>query len=136
MPMAYNTLVGFLGSTLSAGQQQRLLLARALYARPAVLLLDEATSHLDLEREKAVAAALRSLAMTRVIVAHRPETVAAADRIVRLEAGRLVPAGKHPGITAERRQGAALKSDALPSFDSALRLSSSAERDVLANLGC
>jgi ATP-binding cassette subfamily B protein RaxB len=93
LPMAYNTLVGFLGSTLSAGQQQRLLLARALYARPAVLLLDEATSHLDLEREKAVAAALRRLAMTRIIVAHRPETVAAADRVVRLEAGRIVPFG-------------------------------------------
>jgi ATP-binding cassette subfamily B protein RaxB len=118
LPMAYNTLVGFLGSTLSAGQQQRLLLARALYARPAVLLLDEATSHLDLEREKAVAAALRRLAMTRIIVAHRPETVAAADRIVRLEAGRIV------------RFGAGARSDfgRLPAV--------TVPDNVLVNLGC
>jgi ATP-binding cassette subfamily B protein RaxB len=118
LPMAYNTLVGFLGTTLSAGQQQRLLLARALYARPAVLLLDEATSHLDLEREKAVAAALRGLAMTRIIVAHRPETVAAADRVVRLEQGRLVPARGAP--SADFRQ--------LPA--------AGAHDDVLLNLGC
>jgi ATP-binding cassette subfamily B protein RaxB len=99
LPMAYNTLVGFLGSTLSGGQQQRLLLARALYARPAVLVLDEATSHLDVARETAVATALRRLAMTRIIVAHRPETVAMADRVLRLAGGRLVPEpldGKRP----------------------------------------
>jgi ATP-binding cassette subfamily B protein RaxB len=118
LPMAYNTLVGFLGSTLSAGQQQRLLLARALYARPSVLLLDEATSHLDLEREKAVAAALRGLAMTRIIVAHRPETVAAADRVLRLEAGRVVAVGA--AARADLRH--------LPS--------AAVEDNVLVNLGC
>jgi ATP-binding cassette, subfamily B, bacterial CvaB/MchF/RaxB len=90
LPMAYNTLVGFMGSTLSAGQQQRILLARALYARPAVLILDEATSHLDARREAAIAAAVAQLGMTRIIVAHRRETLAAADRIVRLDAGRIV----------------------------------------------
>jgi ATP-binding cassette subfamily B protein RaxB len=93
LPMAYNTLVGFMGSTLSAGQQQRVLLARALYARPAVLILDEATSHLDAEREAAIAAAVAALGMTRIIVAHRRETLAAADRTVRLEAGRIVADG-------------------------------------------
>jgi ATP-binding cassette subfamily B protein RaxB len=77
---------------LSAGQQQRVLLARALYARPAVLVLDEATSHLDVGREAEVAAAIRGLAMTRIIVAHRRETVATADRVVVLEGGRLAPA--------------------------------------------
>jgi ATP-binding cassette subfamily B protein RaxB len=118
LPMAYNTLVGFLGSTLSAGQQQRLLLARALYARPAVLLLDEATSHLDLEREKAVTGALRRLAMTRIIVAHRPETVAAADRVVRLEAGRIVAFG------ARARTG-------VPDLPSV-----TVPDNVLVNLGC
>jgi ATP-binding cassette subfamily B protein RaxB len=92
LPMAYNTLVGFMGSTLSAGQQQRILLARALYAEPAVLILDEATSHLDAQRESAIAAAVARLGMTRIIVAHRRETLAAADRVVRLEAGRIVTA--------------------------------------------
>ena len=90
LPMAYNTLVGFMGSTLSAGQQQRILLARALYARPSILILDEATSHLDVHRETAVCAALGKLAITRIIVAHRPQTAAAADRIVALHLGKLV----------------------------------------------
>jgi ATP-binding cassette subfamily B protein RaxB len=101
LPMAYNTLVGFMGSTLSAGQQQRILLARALYARPAVLILDEATSHLDAQREAAIAAAVAALGMTRIIVAHRRETLAAADRIVRLEAGRTmadVAPATRPGV--------------------------------------
>jgi ATP-binding cassette subfamily B protein RaxB len=96
LPMAYNTLIGFMGSTLSAGQQQRILLARALYAGPGVLILDEATSHLDAEREAAIAAAVARLGMTRIIVAHRRETLAAADRVVRLEAGRVVAAGDAP----------------------------------------
>jgi len=92
LPMAYNTLVGFMGTTLSAGQQQRVLLARALYARPSILVLDEATSHLDTQREAVIGVCLARLKMTRIIVAHRPETVAAADRVVRLEAGRIVRA--------------------------------------------
>jgi len=89
LPMAYNTLVGFMGSTLSAGQQQRILLARALYAQPSVLVLDEATSHLDAPREAAIAAAVAQLGMTRIVAAHRRETLAAANRIVRLEGGRI-----------------------------------------------
>jgi len=55
-----------------------------------VLLLDEATSHLDIRREAAVCAALRNLSITRVIVAHRPQTAATADRILILHSGRLV----------------------------------------------
>lgn len=90
LPMAYNTFVGYLGSMLSAGQQQRILLARALYRRPAVLILDEATSHLDVKREIVVSSAIRALHVTRIIVAHRPQTVATADRIVTLEGGRIV----------------------------------------------
>jgi ATP-binding cassette subfamily B protein RaxB len=89
LPMAYNTLVGFMGATLSAGPQQRVLLARALYARPSILILDEATSHLDTQRESLIGLCLARLKMTRIVVAHRPETVAAADRVVRLEAGRI-----------------------------------------------
>jgi ATP-binding cassette subfamily B protein RaxB len=102
--MAYNTLVGFMGTTLSAGQQQRILLARALYAGPAVLILDEATSHLDAQREAAIAAAVAQLGMTRIIAAHRRETLAAADRVVRLDGGRIVASApgprREPGVHA------------------------------------
>ncbi len=89
MPMGYNTLVGDMGTVLSGGQKQRVLLARALYKRPSILLLDEATSHLDLERERAVNTAIRDLKVTRIIVAHRPETIASADRILVLVHGRI-----------------------------------------------
>jgi ATP-binding cassette subfamily B protein RaxB len=68
-----------MGSTLSGGQRQRVILARALYRRPEILFLDEATSALDEPTEAVIAAALRDLKMTRVIVAHRPATVAHAD---------------------------------------------------------
>jgi ATP-binding cassette subfamily B protein RaxB len=89
MPMGYHTLIGEMGGSLSGGQKQRLLLARALYKRPRVLLLDEATSALDVERERVVNANIRKLELTRVIVAHRPETVASAGRVVVLNDGRV-----------------------------------------------
>jgi ATP-binding cassette subfamily B protein RaxB len=89
MPMGYQTLVGDLGSGLSGGQKQRLLLARALYRGPRILALDEATSHLDVERERAVAANLAQLPVTRLLIAHRPDTIAGAQRVVVLEGGRL-----------------------------------------------
>jgi len=87
LPMGYYTLIGDMGTTLSGGQKQRVLLARALYKRPAILFLDEATSALDVERERLVNHAVRQLQLTRVIVAHRPETIASADRVVALDAG-------------------------------------------------
>jgi ATP-binding cassette, subfamily B, bacterial CvaB/MchF/RaxB len=90
MPMGYNTLVGDMGTVLSGGQKQRVLLARALYKRPKILVLDEATSHLDLQREQQVNAAVSTLKMTRVIVAHRPETIASASRVVVLDGGKVV----------------------------------------------
>ena len=94
MPMGYHTLIGDMGTVLSGGQKQRVLLARALYKMPKILLLDEATSHLDLAREKRVSEAIRHLKITRVIVAHRPETIATADRAFTLdpEMRRLSPA--------------------------------------------
>lgn len=90
MPMAFNTLVGDIGSGLSGGQKQRILLARALYKNPKLLVLDEATSHLDTHNEQAVNAAIRKIPLTRVIVAHRPETIAMAQRVVVLRQGNIV----------------------------------------------
>lgn len=90
MPMGYHSLIGDMGSSLSGGQRQRILMARALYRRPMLLILDEATSHLDVERERLVNAAVSALALTRIIVAHRPETIASADRVLVMEAGRIV----------------------------------------------
>ncbi|MGZ5617491.1 MAG: peptidase domain-containing ABC transporter [Usitatibacter sp.] len=89
MPMGYNTLIGDMGAAISGGQKQRILLARALYKRPRILFLDEATSHLDVANERAVNIAMRDLGITRIIVAHRPETIAIARRVVVLQAGKV-----------------------------------------------
>jgi ATP-binding cassette subfamily B protein RaxB len=89
MPMGYNTLIGDMGAALSGGQKQRILLARALYKQPRILFLDEATSALDVQKERAVNDAVRSLKLTRIIIAHRPETIASADRVVVLQGGRV-----------------------------------------------
>lgn len=89
MPMGYHSLIGDMGSSLSGGQKQRVILARALYRQPKILFLDEATSHLDVANEHLVNVAVSSLDITRVIVAHRPETIASADRRLTLDAGRV-----------------------------------------------
>ncbi len=89
MPMGYQTLVGDMGSALSGGQKQRVLLARALYKQPKVLALDEATSHLDIANEKLVTQALAKMQVTRIVVAHRPETIAGAQRVVVLQEGKV-----------------------------------------------
>jgi ATP-binding cassette subfamily B protein RaxB len=90
LPMGYHSMVGDMGSQFSGGQIQRLLLARALYVQPRVLLLDEATSHLDLANEYRIAEQIRDLSMTRIIVAHRPETIREADKVLHIEGGQLV----------------------------------------------
>lgn len=97
MPMGYNTLVGDMGTVLSGGQKQRILLARALYRRPRLLFLDEATSHLDIQREAAVNQALQALNITRVIVAHRPDTIRSAQRVLVLVDGRVTSDSREPG---------------------------------------
>ena len=91
MPMQYHSLVGDMGSSLSGGQKQRLLLARALYQEPDILFLDEASSHLDMTNEAQINHHLKSLNMTRIIVAHRPQSIAMADKVYRLEQGTLQP---------------------------------------------
>ncbi|PJG67528.1 peptidase domain-containing ABC transporter [Acinetobacter seifertii] len=90
MPMGYHTLVGELGSMLSGGQKQRILLARALYKKPRILFMDEATSNLDLQKEKEVNHNIKTMNITRIFIAHRPETIATADRIIALQNGVIV----------------------------------------------
>lgn len=84
MPMGYQTLVGDMGNVLSGGQKQRILIARALYQRPKILFLDEATSHLDVNKERQINEMIKSLGITRLMIAHRPETIASTDRIIQL----------------------------------------------------
>lgn len=90
MPMGMNTLIGDMGTVLSGGQKQRVLLARALYKRPKILFLDEATSHLDIAKEYEVNAAVKALNITRIIIAHRPETIASANRVIVLHEGKVM----------------------------------------------
>mgnify|MGYP000010570849 FL=1 len=87
--MAYETRIGDLGSALSAGQVQRVLLARALYREPRLLLLDEFTSGLDEDTERLVVASVSRLQITRVVVTHSETVMRAADRIFELSGQRL-----------------------------------------------
>lgn len=88
MPMQFRSLVGDMGSALSAGQKQRVLLARALYRQPDVLILDEGTANLDDQTESEIADLIRKMTITRVVVAHRPLLLEQADRLLSLENGR------------------------------------------------
>ncbi|EPX3778957.1 peptidase domain-containing ABC transporter [Acinetobacter baumannii] len=89
MPMGYWSLVGDMGSSLSGGQKQRILIARALYQKPKILFMDEATSHLDIRKEKEINQMISDLKITRVIIAHRKETIMSADRVISLKEGKI-----------------------------------------------
>lgn len=102
MPMGFQSLIGDMGSSLSGGQRQRVLLARALYKKPAFLFLDEATSALDVERERQVNASLRQLPLTKIVIAHRPETIAAAQRVIALQAGHVAQDLRNVNASAQQ----------------------------------
>jgi ATP-binding cassette subfamily B protein RaxB len=97
MPMGYNSLIGDMGTFLSGGQKQRIVLARALYRRPRILFMDEGTSHLDVALEARVNSAVKALGLTRIIIAHRPETIASASRVLTVRQGLVAePGGPDP----------------------------------------
>lgn len=112
MPLKYNSLIGDMGSSLSGGQKQRILLARALYKSPFILFMDEATSHLDVMLEKSINQVLQQFNCTRVIISHRPQTIEMADRVLKLDKGKLTELDKND---AEYRR-CVDKPDAVPLF--------------------
>ena len=120
LPLGLDTVVGDRGSRLSGGERQRIALARALAAEPALLVLDEATSQLDADNERLIVETLRSLRgrVTVVAVAHREAVLAAADRVVTLDAGRVVDGGAGAALAGGGGDGAG----AAASFDK-LRMS-------------
>ena len=97
MPMQYLSLVGDMGSALSSGQRQRILLARALYRQPRILMLDEGTANLDPYTEGQIVELVASMPITRIVVAHRPALVDAADTGYWVGNGRLFPLDQHDG---------------------------------------
>lgn len=101
LPMTYHSLVGDMGSSLSGGQKQRVLLARALYNRPSILVLDEGTANLDEATESLILEALKDMPVTRVIIAHRPQALRIADRVLQLEDGQLIDVARPVNLAAE-----------------------------------
>jgi ATP-binding cassette subfamily B protein RaxB len=116
MPMGYGTLIGDMGTVLSGGQKQRVLIARALYRRPSVLLLDEATSHLDIKRERAVNDALSRNHVTRIVIAHRPETIRSAPRIITIDHGTASETGKSNFVDPKHINGRSARNSPEPIY--------------------
>lgn len=104
LPQGYDTFVGERGIMLSGGQKQRVAIARAILRNAPVLLLDEATSALDAENERSVQKAFDHLSKgrTTIVVAHRLATVKKADRIIVLDAGKIIAQGNHEKLISEK----------------------------------
>jgi ATP-binding cassette, subfamily B, bacterial len=102
LPESYDTIIGEHGYSLSGGQRQRIAIARAVLADPRILILDDATSSVDPSKEHEIRAALAEVMQgrTTIIIAHRPATIALADRVVLLDEGRLVADGTHERLLA------------------------------------
>jgi ATP-binding cassette subfamily B protein len=110
LPGGYETILGERGFSLSGGQRQRIAIARAILADPAVLVLDDATSAVDATKEHEIRAALAQvmLGRTTLVIAHRPATIALADRVAVLEGGRIVEEGTHAELIARSARYRAL----------------------------
>jgi ATP-binding cassette subfamily B protein len=102
LPDGYDTQIGERGFSLSGGQRQRIALARAIIADPRILILDDATSSVDPTKEHEIRAALATVmaGRTTLVIAHRPATIALADRVVLMDEGRVVAEGTHEGLLA------------------------------------
>lgn len=100
MPMGMHTMINDGATTISGGQRQRMMIARAIVSKPAILLLDEATSALDNRTQATVTSSIAKLKATRIVVAHRLSTIAGADRIFFIERGRIVESGTYQELMA------------------------------------
>ena len=104
LPAGLDTIVGERGYRMSGGEKQRLAIARVLLKDPAIVILDEATSHLDSTSEVAIQEALEEAlrGRTAIVIAHRLSTIVSADRILVVDAGRIVETGTHEQLLARR----------------------------------
>ena len=102
LPHGYSTILGERGFSLSGGQRQRIAIARAVVSDPTVLILDDATSAVDPSKEHEIRAAMRTVmdGRTTIVIAHRPGTIAMADRVVLIGDGRVLADGTHEELLA------------------------------------
>ncbi len=135
MPMNYLSLVGDMGAALSGGQRQRLLIARALYRNPSVLFLDEGTANLDEKSEKQIGEILSQMPITRIVIAHRPELIRRADRVLHMEDGKLTEITADVKMREEKRQEAAESQPAFASKSLAEKNDNIAYASVVAAAG-